>query len=274
MQTKRFITALNRPVDCDVEKRTLRGAVFSTTGLASDGMIVLPMGIDLARFNGNPVITDRHMVAMGADGKQAARDAFVIANAVSLEQSDTELRAPEIRFVDTQIGRDYAHLYGVNAEKQAAMRAWSVELPVLETKRVSWEDARAISAQYWDEPLAERMRKLPCILVAVRSELKSVAAVPVGADRGALTRAAGEGCATAGLILARLDLGEADREIETLRMDLAGHDARLEKLEEDILALRRDGAAAAARGDTAEVLETLRAMRAEAEEKISAKHAK
>jgi hypothetical protein len=252
MENRYFVTALNRPVDCDLEQRILRGAVLLTTGLASDGALVLPSGVDLERYQKNAVVTDRHTVNEGQ-----AVDAVVIGNAMALAQSDLEIMA-SIKFPDTQAGRDFAHLYGVNEKKEAFMRAFSVELPMIDTRSISFEEARKISAQYWDASLAERMaRKVGRVILVTRSEIKSVAAVPVGADRGALTRAEKDGCVTAGRILAGLDLDQSDRTIETLRMELAAQGSRLQKLEEDVLALRRDGTAAAARGDTAEVLARL-----------------
>jgi hypothetical protein len=253
MENRYFITALNRPVDCDLDQRILRGAVLLTTGLASDGALVLPSGVDLKRYTKNAVITDRHTM----DDSGHSQECIVIGNAMGLEQSDLEITAL-IKFPDTQAGRDFAHLYGVNAKKEAFMRAFSVELPMIDTRPITFEEARKISAMYWDASLAERMaRKVSSVVLVTRSEIKSVAAVPVGADRGALTRAEKDGCITAGAVLARLDLDQADKTIEALRMEQAAQGSRLQKLEEDVLALRRDGPAAAARGDTAEVLARL-----------------
>ena len=42
-------TAANRPVKADTDKGILFDAVFATTGLASDGWIILPNGISLGR---------------------------------------------------------------------------------------------------------------------------------------------------------------------------------------------------------------------------------
>jgi len=259
MQPKRFIqTAAQRPVECDVEQRILRSVIFASTGVASDGWIILPGGINLERFEKNPIITDRHFKA--APG-QPSPEPVVIGSAIDLQHGQTEL-AGGVRFADTALGRDYAYLCGINPDRTPHMRGWSVEGPVLESQHVDWSAARKISAQYWDEALAERLQdRTAQVHVATRFELTNVAACALGADRSALTRACSAGVAVAGELLARMDLEAAGDTLSILRNEMAGQQARLDKLEEDILALRRDGAAAAARGDTADVLAELRAMR-------------
>jgi hypothetical protein len=267
------VTALIRPVDADAATRTLRGVIFATTGLASDGMILIPSGMELTRFLANPVITDRHLLTYDGDGNALPVDAEVIAAAEDITAGELEISAT-VRFADTQAGREFASLYGCNEERRAWMRAWSVEVPILEMRRVSWEEAKRLAGPYWDESLAARLSRLPAVGVGLRSELKSVAVVPVGADRGALTRAAREGNLSAGLCLARLETAQASNELDALKMELVSQRARLDKLEDDLLALRSDGAAAAARGDTAGILNELRAMRLHVNEQLNPKGAR
>lgn len=260
----RLITALNRPVDCDVEQRVLRGAIIATTALASDGMILLPAGLELRRWLRNAVILDNHQNAPGKDANAPLPN--VIGNAENVDTGDLEIAAT-IRFADTARGREFASLYGCNADKKTYMRGWSIEAPVIERQTVDWPTARKLAAQYWDETLAERMKKrgLRAVQVGLRSELAAVAAVPYGADRDALTRAAKDGLAVAGELVARMDLDEA---AEALRSaGSVGSDRsflelneRITRLEQEIQALRGEGASAAARGDSEAVLAEVREL--------------
>lgn len=251
------ITATNRPVDCDPAKRLLRSAIFLTTGLASDGAIILPEGLDLARYQENPIVTDRHLRLPGQPPDQSAA---TIGNAVALTRSATELAA-EVEFADTRLGRDFAYLYGVNEEKRPYMRAWSIEGNFLERQAVSWDAARKISGPYWDEPLAEMLRTQggrPS--VCSRFLLKSVAAVCTGADRNALTRADSAGCALAGELVSRIDLQLAGTELADVKTQLGRSNERIDRLEREIQALRGEGASAAAQGDSEAILAAVREL--------------
>lgn len=255
----KFFTALNRPVDCDVEKRMLRGAVFATTGLASDGAILLPSGMDLARFIQRPVILDDHQDVPGATADHKVPN--VVANAADLDAGELELSAT-VQFADTARGRDFAYLYGCNPAKEVYMRAWSVEAAIAETQQVDWPTAQKLSAQFWDAPLAARMQKrgIKRVLVGLSSDLKAVAAVPYGADRGALTRAGRDGVAAASELVARLDLDAATSGLDHLKSELSDTNERITRLEKDIQALRGEGASAAARGDSEALLNEVREL--------------
>lgn len=255
---KRFVgTSATRPVDGDIDQRILRQVVFATTGLASDGWIILPEGMDLSRYEREPIVLSRHM--RGDAG--TIPGPMVIGRALKLMASNVELAA-EVQFADTQEGREYAYLYGLNKDRTPYMRAWSVEGPVIERRSATWKDAQAISAQYWDAALAERLRdRLTSVQVALRFELAGVAAVPSGADRGALTRAASDGVQTAQALLARMDLEAAGAELAGLMSErLDAMEATVARLEMDIQALRGEGASAAARGDSEAVLAEVREL--------------
>jgi hypothetical protein len=255
---KRFIeTNARRGVDVDVEKRIVRGAVFATSGLASDGWIILPEGMALERFRRAPLVLARHLTG----GEQGTRS-LVVGNALSMTASATELTA-EVQFADTADGRDYAWLYGCNQERQPFMRAWSVEGPILERGTASWAEARKLTGEYWDETAAELLRRtLTTVAVAVRFELTAVAAVAAGADRNALTRAFDAGNATAGAILSKMDLDAAREELAAFKARWEDADKRIARLEADLQALRGEGASAAARGDSEAICAELRSLTA------------
>lgn len=256
----RFVATNLTPVECDLEKRILRRAVFATTGLASDGWIVLPAGMNLERYQRQSIVTSRHI----AGGDQAAiqdGDPIVIARALNLAVSDLELIS-EVQFADTRQGWEYGYLYGLNPEKTPFMRSWSIEGPILERRSATWQDARVLAAQYWDETLAERMRgKASRVMVATRYELNSVAAVALGADRNALTRAASDGNGAARDWLTRIDLEASSTELETLKRELAETDARMARLERELKALTGEVASAARQRNSEALLAELRGLR-------------
>jgi outer membrane murein-binding lipoprotein Lpp len=253
-ETTRLSTAVNRPVDCDVEKRIIRQAVISTTGLAADGMILLPEGILLERYLKNPIVTRMHLALLS----DVPEEPVVIGAVVSLVPAPLELVA-EIQFADTEQGRDYAVLYGCNATRQACMRGWSVEGAILETISANWKQAQTISGQYWDAVLSERLqKKLTSIKIIRRFELSVLSAEALGADRNALTRAAKVGVAVAGELLTRIDLHAATMEVAQLKTRMSETDAKVLQLEKDITALRGEQAAGAAQSNAAALLEELR----------------
>lgn len=255
---KRFFATNQTPVDCDLEKRILRACVFATTGLASDGWIVLPGGMALERFNRQPLVTSRHVQL--PEGAVADGEAIAIARALNLTVSDFELTA-EVQFADTELGREYAFLFGINPERIPYMRSWSIEGPVLDKRALTWPEARTLSAQYWDETLAERMRgRCARPMVATRYELSNVAAVALGADRNALTRAAGLGNNAAQDWLARLDLETSSTELEELKRELSETSARLARLEREHKALVGEVASAARQRNAEAVLAEIREL--------------
>ncbi len=258
-ELRRFLTTnATRAVEADEARRVVRNAVFATTGVASDGWIIVPSGIELDRFRKAPIVTARHLEG-GGDYETRS---LVIGNALTLAATDMELTA-EVQFADTEAGREYAWLYGCNPDRQAYMRAWSVEGPVLERGTVSWSEARKLAGGYFDETTAELLRKrASAVNVALRFELTAVAAVPAGADRGALTRALGGGNKTAGAILARIDLDEAREGLAALKGKFEDAEKRIAHLEHDLQALRGEGASAAARGDSEAICAEVRALTA------------
>jgi hypothetical protein len=253
-----FLSAANRPVDCDLENRILRGAVFATTGLASDGAIVLPSGVDVPKYMANPVVTDWHVNVPGAEGPARAE---TIGAALDMEQTDTELTA-SVQFADTERGRQFARLYGVNESRTACMRAWSIEGAMTETLRADFAAAKRIAGQYWDEALATRLaRRINAVTVAARFEIKLVAAVSTGADRGALTRAArADNLDVAFEAVARMDLDAAADTIAVLQREHSAMREDIARLRQDMQALRGEGASAAARGDSEALLAQCREL--------------
>lgn len=252
-----FQTAADRPVDIDLEKRLLRGAVFATTGMASDGAIILPSGIAVEAYARNAAVTDRHQIL---PGQKAAQNPRTIGVATELASDDWELTAT-VAFADTDAGREFAHLYGVNEERRAYMRAWSIEGGIVERAQVDFKTARTIAGPYWSEDLAARLEKRTHrVLVATRFDMRLVAACAIGADRDALTRAARDGNGAALDTIARIDFEEASDAIETLQRDFSEWRERIARLEQDMQALRGDGASAAARGDSDALLREARAL--------------
>jgi hypothetical protein len=107
-------------------------------------------------------------------------------------------------------------------------------------------------------PWVQREDRVGVVTACVMNEYS---AVPLGADKKALSRAfADAGNRTAGAWLADLDLSEAAEKIRRLESEQETTKSKLGRLEEDIQALRRDGASAAARGDSDAILEELDGM--------------
>jgi hypothetical protein len=255
------------PVDIDLEKRILRRVVVLTTGVASDGWIILPAGADLKRFLESPIVTARHIAQPDDAMMMPEAEPIVIGRTLAMQVGALEI-ATEVQFADTKLGREYAYLYGVNnggenGAPEVYMRAWSVEGPVLEKGAVSWADAEKLAGPYWDANVALRLqaRKVKAVQVATRFEMTNFAAVALGADRGALTRAWGAGIATAGAVISRMDLAAAMRELAGHKATVGELSATVARLEGHIQALRGEGASAAARGDSEAVLEEVRALR-------------
>jgi len=233
-------------VDVDVERRLLRSARIASRDLAEDGMVVLPDGIAVAEFAKNPQVLESHRApAVGRSLEQSINGDFLFAT--------TE-------FADTARGREYAYLYGVNADRRTYMRAWSVRADVLAAKPVDWASVTSYARKVPGD-IAARMRRQGVRPVVVQqSLLREYSVVALGADREALTRAVGGGVALAGELLTNMDLEEARRGLDELRQSNATLAGRLDALEREIEALRSDGAAAAVRGDSAEILAKVTAL--------------
>lgn len=251
-QVARMQTVETAP-EIDLIKRTVRSVVM-TDSLASDGGIMLPEGMALDRFKSNPVVRARH-------GMSESSRSPTIGRAISLDVTAHEVIAVT-QFAETELGREYGYLYGLNPNKEVFQRAWSVDAIIFEKGVMSAERAKTLLAVKIEmDRLPEIVRKSGSVWIGIRSELLSFAAVEVGADRGALSRAFGDGVRLAGEIMARMDFQEATTELAALKQTTTQLDERCARLEKEIEALRSDGAAAAARGDSAAILSEIRAMR-------------
>lgn len=241
--------------DVDLDKRIIRGAVFASERLASDGKIILLGGMDTAEFLANPQVTARHME------NNPNLKAATIARALSIGIQGRDYVA-EVQFADTELGRDYAYLYGVNPEREVYMRGWSLRAAILESESWSFGKARSYLADDWDALVEERVRKFAAgASVATRSILKAFSAVEVGADKTALTRAAGNGIRAAGELVVRMDLQEANRRVEELTQTVEGHRVELAEIRKQIKVLSGDEASAARQDDADALLEALREIR-------------
>jgi hypothetical protein len=168
------------------------------------------------------------------------------------------------QFAETDTGRDYAYLYGCNEKHEVFMRAWSFGWRSLVTEIWGLDRARQYLGSLWDDETAIGVND---VWVSVRSEMNEYSVVPVGADREALSRAFGGGVRSAGAIIAGMDLTAAQRQLNTLEDTFkefvkTQEDVRTQiaQLQKDIQALRGDGSAAAARGDSAEILNAVREL--------------
>ena len=268
-----FVMASEKKPDVDVGRRILRNACIGTTALATDGMIMIPGGMETAGYMQNSIVTCRHLAMPAGDITVVPVDSnpIVIARTIAMSNSDDAAIA-EVQFADTKLGREYAYLYGVNnsganGEPETYMRAWSIESSIRETKSATFDQARRISGQYWDDAIAERVRsakirmKEPLMIsVITRSVLNAFAAVALGADRSALTRAFSTGVEVAGEMLVRIDLSTAQSELAEIKNVVDGQGAVIARLEQDIKALRGEVASAAARGDSEALLEEIRSL--------------
>lgn len=248
----RLVRLMNDAPSVDVERRTIE-AVVATRLLARDGGILLPAGIDTRAFAANPNVLAMHGYLEGS---------FPVAGrCIALSKNERGIVATT-QFAQTRLGEEIGYLYGVNPAKEVYCRGWSFGWRSLETDWITVDDAQKLLGSDFDAatvpPEAERYG----VWVCKRGEMNEYSAVPVGADRAALSRAHKDGVRAAGEMLAGLDLAEAHRLIAELRAFKTLSEAKLERLEQDIQALRRDGAAAAARGDSAEIANSLRQIAA------------
>ena len=166
------------------------------------------------------------------------------------------------QFAETDLGREYAYLYGVNEKSEVFMRAWSFGWRTLASESWSIDQARLYLGDSWDPVAAIG---LDSVWVATQSEMHEYSAVPVGADRAALSRALAGGIRAAGEIIAGLDLADAAREIAALKTFQGETSSRIGKLEAQIQALVRNGAAAVDQRNSAEVLAAVRDLIAQAQ---------
>lgn len=248
---ERLVRVAQANPEIDIEARTVR-AVIMTNSLARDGGILLPDGIVTRFYEANPIVQAQHGLAASIHSPVIGRSLGLKATASGMESVT--------QFADTDLGREYGYLYGINPKREVYMRAWSFGWRTLDLEWISAGQAKEMLGAGWDQDAFDAS-PFERVWLAKRAEMHEYSAVAVGSDRLALSRAHAAGLRAAGDMLATIDLNEARDLIAALRMDVTNlkdeHARRMEKVEQDILALRRDGAAAAARGDTAGVLEGL-----------------
>lgn len=256
LHPERLVRAMQGKVEVDVARRVIKRAVFVTRGIASDGGIVDPAGINTDFFQQNPQV-------LAAHGRDSSSRSPVIGRSLSLRATANGMES-ETQFADTELAREYAYLYGVNDAGEVYMRGWSfgwtsqdVEIWPLERAR-SW-----LGADYDDNLVPGHVKRRGEVWVCRRCVMNEYSAVASPADRMALSRAMGDGIRTAGSMLADMDLDEAMGLIRDLQNTHTEQEKRIAKLEQDIKALRGDDAAAATRGDSAAVLKELREWHSE-----------
>ena len=265
--TREFMRSSGNPPEIDLEKRILRNATIATRRLAEDGWIIMPEGIDASDYLKNPIVQARH------GGAVKTTRSPVIGRVLSLGRDSDSLFAQELQFADTELGREYAYLCGVNPDKEVYMRAWSVAGDVLERGALGFSAARSALGNLWDENIAELVRAQKTqINVAQRFLMNEFSSVPNGSDHGALTRASAAGIRAASEILTTMDLSAAQQELAAIKRDVTllrseamqgklERDERLTKLERDIQALRGEGASAAAQRNSEAILAEVRGLR-------------
>ena len=229
--------------EVDVEQRILRGARVGTSNLADDGWIVLAQGMDLTVFRANPNVLEAHAPP-------------AVGRALAMHKLGGDLVA-DVQFADTARGREYAYLYGVNAERTAFMRGWSIRADILEREVLTVREARRMPVLV-PEDVAERIESGGGkVAVARRSLLREFSVVAVPADRTALTRAYANGVELAAEIMAKLDLASVRETLATVARQCNEMREQVRDLRERMLALERDGASAAIKGDTEDLLKEL-----------------
>jgi hypothetical protein len=247
---ERLVRVMGGTPNIDLEQRTIEATV-ATRLLARDGGILEPAGIVTKAFLANPVVQALH-------GMGGGRNSPVVGRCLALTVDTRGVNA-RTQFADTELGREYAYLFGVNPKREVFMRAWSFGWNTLSMRWLTLAEARTLLGSDWDEETVPAFcRRYDEVWVADRSEMLEYSAVPVGADREALSRAFGGGVRLAGELIAGMDLTEAQSAIAELRAWKKDVEPKLEQFERDLMAMRRDGAAAAARGDTAELVNGLR----------------
>jgi len=251
----RLISIPDRPVQADLEKRILRGVVFVTRGIASDGGVVLPLGLRTDIFEKGGEILARHGMAT-PDPRP-----LNIGRPVGLEMSERE-GVVEIEFADSELGREYAYIYGVNDTRTAYARGWSFGWDPVET--TTWGLAQAqreLGADYDPDLVPDSVVRKRSVWVTVRGLLREVSATPRRADAKALTRAWEEGGIREAARLAHgLQMAEAGDLIATLREERDTDRRRIVALERDVAALRGAATPPAALGDGGDVVRELEAL--------------
>jgi hypothetical protein len=251
----RYIQIAERPVDCDVEKRILRGIVFVTRAIASDGGVVLPSGLRTDVFQAGGEVLARHALSTEAR-------ALTIGRPLALRMTD-RFGEMEAQFADTELGREYAYIYGCNAEKLPYARGWSFGWDDIETAVWGLAEARRELGEDYDPDLVPQdTLKKRSVWVVKRGLLKEVSATPRRADVRALTRAwETGGIREAARLAHELQLDEAMETIAALRNQRELDQQRIAELSRDVAALRGAASPSAALGDDGGIVRELAALR-------------
>ena len=251
---QRLLRMMREDPERDLANRILRARIM-TRKLARDGGIVMPSGVVTRFYEENPVVLARH-------GLDQDRGSPVIGRSLGLTTDDDGIESVT-QFAETDLGREYAYLYGLSEKGEIYMRAWSFGWTTLDIQYWTLDRAKQWLGKDWEpdtiDYLIERWDE---VWVAAASEMHEYSAVAVGADRDALSRAFSDGVNAAGEIINGLDLREARAEILRLRGELGRRELvnELRDLHRQIQALSRDGAAAARRGDSAAILQEVRSL--------------
>jgi len=264
MQTQeRQVVIPNRPVDCDTENRILRGVRFVTRAVAQDGGVVIPSGLRTDIFEANPEVLARHGMAAGET------TAPNIGRAIAIRTND-RYGEIDVQFADTELGRDYAYLYGVNEDGENRegipyARGWSFGWNDIAVE--TWGLARAkreLAEDYDVDLLPDGVVKKRSVWVVTRGLLKEISATPRRADLKALTRAWEKGhVREAANMVHAIQLEEAMDTIAELKRENEMDQARIAALERDVAALHGEASPPAVPGDGGELVRELRALRDE-----------
>ena|GEM_PF-3402945 len=255
MPNERYIVMPDRPADVDVEQRILRGIRFVTRSIASDGGIVIPSGLRTDIYEQAPEILARHGIATTDPTPQN------IGRALAVRLDDRE-GIVDVQFADTELGRDYAYLYGVNEKREVYARGWSF----------GWQDAqvetwglakvrRELGPDYDPDLVPEPVLKSRSVWVVTRGVLTEISVTPKRADLKALTRAHEAGVREAGELIREIQLDQANTMIADLKHDRELDRQRIAQLERDVAALRGEAPSPAAQGDGEGLLRELEALR-------------
>lgn len=259
---ERLVRVMNGKPEIDHENRTIRAQIVTRT-LARDGGIVVPDGIITRFYEDNPVVMARH-------GFSDSSESPVIGRSLGLVKTDYGMISTTQFAEDTRLAQEYMYLYGINPKEEVYMRAWSFGWSTLEFDHWTIDDARKWLGDDWEEDVVDMWTKrFDEVWVSLKSEMHEYSAVPVGSDRDSLSRALSDGVKTAGDIILVMDLREARSELARINKEKAINAVinEVRSLTRQIQALSRDGVAAAARGDSATILQEVRALVKLAKEK-------
>lgn len=255
-EAKRMIRMMATEIEVDVAQRILKRATIVTRGIASDGGIVDPAGIVVRFYQENPQVLAMHGFITGEHSPVIGRSLGLVPTAFGMES--------QTQFADTELGREYAYLYGVNEKKEVYSRGWSFGWNTTEIETWPLAKARAwLGADYNEDLLPRHVRERGEVWVAKKSVMNEYSAVAMPADRKALSRAMADGIRTAAALVSEIDLSAALAAIAELRETHLQDQARIARLEREVLALQGDGAGAALRGDTSAILAELDAWKRE-----------